>query len=260
MKSNIPLFENIHTLKLLDSVGENLLFADIDLTITWFNKCARDLLCKVGPYTNVSNPDHFIGASLTLFYGDQQGFLTQQSSFPYEANIILFERFAANIILDEVVNEKNQRTGYILTWKDVTDYEKEIQESRKLLEEMYTPIIGTAVDEALLVPLTGTLTEDRLENTKEKVLEEVAVKEADYVLFDFTGISDILDENIALHLQQIAQALQLMGVEPIFVGFRPELVHNIVINGFHIKGKTFKSFKQGIRYVFAQGGYALKKM
>lgn len=148
--------------------------------------------------------------------------------------------------MDKLSNLQGEQTGFVLTWRDVTEYEDVIEEGKALLEEMYTPIIGTALDSALLIALTGTLTEERMEKMKEKILKEAAERRAEYMIFDFTGISETFDETIAFHLNQIAEGLRLMGTVSIFAGMNPKLVQHITHQGYILNVKTFQSFKQGI--------------
>ncbi|WML48925.1 STAS domain-containing protein [Neobacillus sp. PS3-34] len=142
----------------------------------------------------------------------------EHGPFPHFANITLFKTYSANIVVDQLIGDDGERIGYILTWKDVTEYEKKIQETKKQIQELDTPIIPLALDTSILIPVLGTLSKDRLHFMEEKVLTYCSKHEIEFILFDFSGIADELNSEIAFHLQQIHEALVLMGVEPIYIG------------------------------------------
>ncbi|MRX74177.1 STAS domain-containing protein [Bacillus lacus] len=246
--------------QLLNSIGENLILANNELNIIWFNSSARKLLQKVGPYVGINNPQDFIGISIKQFHGSSQNEILQNGPFPHKASIQLFNRFAAEINVDIFYSTDEKKQGYILTWKDVTDYQDEVEAKNKLIEEMSVPIIETSIDTALLVPLSGTLTEQRLYTMREKVLSESSARSAETIIFDFTGIHTSLEENMSHSLNAIVSALKLMGVETIFVGLRPSLAQQIVLGEMDFKVKTFQSFKKCILHIWREKGYTLKKV
>lgn len=254
------ILEDMNVYSLLDRIGEGLIFADDEYRIIWINHAAKEILSKVGPLAGMADPEAFIGFDIRHFHGKKQNDILQNGPFPHSAQIRLFNRFTAKIVVDKLTNLQGEQTGFVLTWRDVTEYENVIEEGKALLEEMYTPIIGTALDSALLIALTGTLTEERMEKMKEKILREAAERRAEYMIFDFTGISETFDETIAFHLNQIAEGLRLIGTESIFAGMNPKLVQHIIHQGYILNVKTFQSFKQGIFYIWKEKGYALNKI
>lgn len=261
MKTNkIEMFQELQLLKLLDSIGESLIFADNNQDIKWINNPAREILAKVGPYMNLHSPDDFIGLNLASFHGERQQEILKKGVFPHTAKIKLFNRFSAKIVVDQVLNDNNERTGFILTWNDVSDFEQELQNQQAMLKSLYTPIIGTAIDSVLLVALTGSLTEERMQYTKDAILIACVERKAEYILFDFTGIVDEVDEVVVYHLDQIAEALKLMGSEAIFVGLNANFVQQMIRKGLNIRVKTCQSFKQGVQYVWKKKGYKLVKI
>lgn len=253
------MFNSIDIPTILNTVGESIIVADTDFHICWFNKSAHHLLKRVGPSVHIHNPEEFIGLNLSRFHGQKQRQILEEGPLPHEANIKLFNKFSANIYVDEIKNKEGIRVGYILTWKDVTEFEDKIQGSTKALKSLYTPIIDTTMDCAIMVALTGVITEDRMQHIKDSILIGCAKKQAEYVLFDFTGIQEEVEDSVVYHLDQVACALRIMGSEAIFVGLKENLVTQFITNGLTINVKTFQSFKQGMFYVFDQKGYELKQ-
>ncbi|WP_223699853.1 STAS domain-containing protein [Sutcliffiella deserti] len=257
---DIEMFKEMNVIKLLDSIGESLIFADKNQDIRWFNQPARELLTTIGPYVKMDNPDDFIGINLSLFHGPRQTKIIEEGNFPHKAQIKLFNRFTANIVVDMVHNNTGNLTGYILTWKDVTDFEQELLYQQTQLKSLYTPIIGTAIDSVLLVAMTGILSEERMQYTKDAILMACAERKAEYIIFDFTGIVDDFGEAVVFHLDQVAEALKLMGSEAVFVGLNVQFVQEMVKKGLTMQVKTFQSFKQGIQYIWKEKGYKLVKI
>lgn len=260
MPNNIDMFKDLNVFRLLDSIGESLIFADENQHIRWMNGAAKELLSKIGPYVKIHDPEEFIGVNLSKFHGPRQDVILEGETFPHTAQIKLFNRFSAKIVVDRIFSETGEFSGYILTWKDVSDYQNELEVQQNMLKSLYTPIIGTAIDSVLLVALTGLLTEERMQYTKDAILIACAEKKAEYVIFDFTGIVDDIDEVVVYHLDQIAEALRIMGSEAIFVGLNAQFVQQMIRKGLKVRVKTCQSFKQGVQYVWAKMGYKLVKI
>ncbi|WP_079507316.1 STAS domain-containing protein [Mesobacillus jeotgali] len=250
-------FNASETYELLHKINENIFIADKEYNIVFFNDSARKLLTQIGPYAGFSEPEEFLGSSLGVF-GLQQK-IQNNGSFPCTVSIRLFNKFYAEIGIDQLTDEKGNNKGYILTWKDVTEFEEQLKEIRKQLQILDMPVIPLSVDTAVLVPVMGKLTEDRLAFLGEKILSHSAEQGNEYVIFDFTGVSDEMDAHIAFRLQQVINALKLMGVLSIYVGIRPEMAKSIVQNGLHVNVPMFNTFVHGIRYVWKQTGYELVK-
>jgi anti-anti-sigma regulatory factor len=260
MTNNIEMFKDLNVLRLLDSIGESLIFADEHQYIRWMNGSAKELLAKIGPFVKINDPEDFIGVNLSKFHGPRQEGILAGETFPHTAQIKLFNRFSAKIVVDKIFSETGEFSGYILTWKDVSDYQQELEVQQNMLKSLYTPIIGTAIDSVLLVALTGLLTEERMQYTKDTILIACGERKAEYIIFDFTGIVDEIDEVVVFHLDQIAEALRLMGSEAIFVGLNAQFVHQMIRKGLKVRVKTFQSFQQGIQYVWSKMGYQLVKI
>lgn len=245
---------------LLNSVGENIIIANTDLQIVWFNNKAREMLTIIGKHLKLTDADQFIGENIANFHAPHVLSILETGKLPYETDMHLFGIFTARLIVDQVLNNSGEKIGYIVTWKDITDFKSALKENKKSMEEMYTPIIGTSIREILLVPLAGSLSEDRLENVQTKILNEISKVNAEYILFDFTGIlHHAIEVNISFKFRQIMNAVKLMGAEPIVVGLNAQIVQNAVLSGVHFDFKTFRSFKEGIEFVWKQKGYSLVK-
>ena len=147
----------------------------------------------------------------------------------------------------------------MLTWKDVTKYEEEINTGQSLMEEMYAPIIRTILPDVLLMPITGSLSEERLYKIKEKALYESSAKQASFMVIDFTCMTSLRDDYIVIELETICQSLALLGTEVIYTGLSTTIVRQLVHQGTIITNKTFATFNQAIHYICQLMGYKLIK-
>ena len=247
----MEFFQSSETKEALNMVGENIFVADLQFNIVWINDYADKLIKEIGRFVRIEKKEDLYGRNISEFHrgkGERQKGILTNGSFPYETTIDLFNRFTASIVVNPLVLE-GQNRGYILTWKDVTEYESEIKEGQKRIEELYTPIMETSMDGVLLVPVIGTMTEDRIQKMIQKVLEECARHQANYVIFDFSGMTKVEDEHILLEFDAFGKSLSLMGVNMLCSGFTIEMVKVMVKYSINVKEQTFGTFKQAIRYI-----------
>ena len=253
------ILKNVNTYQLLDKIEENIFLTDSEHTIVWFNSHAKVLLTTVGPYVGITNPDQFIGMNVSTFHGERQNKILRDGPFPHSAQIVLFKKFSANIVVDEILTENGERTGFILSWQDVTEYEETIKEGKQLLMEIDTPIIPTVHDSTALVPIIGKMTPDRLETIQSKILNYCKDHQIEYIILDFTSFKHDFDMFELDGINKIFKALSLMGVEPVVVGIGPKLAQSILRTRIDIDFRPFNSFKQGIQYILDINGFKVLK-
>ncbi|WP_318616826.1 STAS domain-containing protein [Sporosarcina sp. YIM B06819] len=148
--------------------------------------------------------------------------------------------------------------------------EKEIQQLKTkiayyelVIHELSAPIIPSLIDDTILVPIAGPLSPGRLESIRTRVLNYCAdQREVNCAAFDFTGVElkDLaqLDFNVfAIEISQLNAALKLMGIRPIYVGFNPQLVREIVQSGLHVEIETYATFKTALTILFNANGQSL---
>lgn len=137
---------------------------------------------------------------------------------------------------------------------------EQIKAYEQIIEELSAPIIPSIIPDTMLVPLMGTLTEQRFRHIQTKILEVAATERADMVLVDFTGIhlkdiSQLGMQELSHQIGQLHSALCLMGIETIFVGFSPEFVRGIVLAGLDVSRFTIHAtFRTALQYVMGQKG------
>ncbi|NNJ11763.1 STAS domain-containing protein [Chloroflexales bacterium ZM16-3] len=112
-----------------------------------------------------------------------------------------------------------------------------LEEQRRMFEtinELTVPAVPIW-SHVLLLPMVGHMDSHRAEQITSQLLERVSREHAAYVILDISGIS-VVDTAVAQQLIQTAQALRLLGVQPILVGINPEIAQTIVNLGLELTG------------------------
>lgn len=234
---------------------------DLNYHIVWFNQPAQALLESMLGYLGIDEPNDLIGRSIDEFYkhpSHQRGILQHQ--LPYQSTIKLFDRFAANIVISEYCGESGDKIGYMLVWRDVTEVQKEFEENKKLVNELSNAIIPTVIDNAILVPLIGTMTDDRSENLIQSALNYCATNSTDYVLIDFSGLTEMGQSSAHKLCETMTKSLSLMGITVVYVGITKRIVQWFININLDPSIPTFATFRQGINYVVNLEGYSLVKI
>ncbi len=150
------------------------------------------------------------------------------------------------------------------------DYENEIQQLKakiasyeKIILETAAPIIPSLVENTILVPISGHTSQDRFNLIRTRVLDYVGDhRDTICAVFDFTGVdlNDVeeFDFTILTHeINQLNNTLKLMGVRPIFVGFNPRIVREIVHAGIHMEIETYVNFKTSLKTLLTENDKSL---
>ena len=150
------------------------------------------------------------------------------------------------------------------------DYEREFHRLQKkityyelVIHELSAPIIPSLIDDTVLVPISGPVSLGRLASIRTRVLDYFADhRDMNCAAFDFTGVAskDLtqLDFNdFTTEINQLNTALKLMGIRPIFVGFNPQLVREIVQANIHVEIETYVNFKTALTALFNANGQSL---
>jgi len=150
------------------------------------------------------------------------------------------------------------------------DYENEIDQLKakiasyeKILLNTAAPIIPSIVENTILVPISGHTDKHRFDLIRTCVLSYVEEHRGTIcAVFDFTGVGakdvDEFDFNLlTLEINQIDQTLKLMGVRPIFVGFTPRIVREIVQAGIDLNIETYVNFRTSLQVLLLEKGQTL---
>ncbi|MDZ5472260.1 STAS domain-containing protein [Bacillus sp. 31A1R] len=146
--------------------------------------------------------------------------------------------------------------------EEVIALKEEINQYKKIIESMSVPVIPSILPETALLPITGQLLPDRLELITTKISQRVYDDEINTIIIDFSGIgkSEIGElEVLGEFISKLSHTLNLLGVEVLFVGFRPEVTNEIVKSQMNAAKelKTFLTFRAALQYLMKVKGLKL---
>jgi PAS domain S-box-containing protein len=115
------------------------------------------------------------------------------------------------------------------------------------LAERSTPLIPIS-DEVMVMPLIGTVDDERARQATEALLHGCAKAKASVAIVDITGVPS-LDAQSAGGLLRAASALRLLGVEVVLTGIRAEVAQTLVSLHVDMSGITTRgTLMSGIAY------------
>ncbi|WP_050614439.1 STAS domain-containing protein [Bacillus testis] len=142
---------------------------------------------------------------------------------------------------------------------------EELEKSQSLVKDISAPIIPSILPETILVPIVGNLFPERFDVINAKVLKAANAENVTTVVMDFTAITEKeLEglESFAHHANDLKEALHLMGVKLVFVGFGPKLTLTLLqsdlANDKNLE--TYLTFKQALETLAAKRGYGFVKL
>lgn len=126
--------------------------------------------------------------------------------------------------------------GLVCVARDLTEGKRLEEERWKLreamqrqsiiLEELSTPLIPIT-DEILVMPLVGSLDEQRARRMTEMLLQGIASRRARVVILDITGVRVVNTEAVQGIIRAV-QAARLIGAQVLLTGIRPDVARTLV--------------------------------
>ena len=139
------------------------------------------------------------------------------------------------------------------TEQEVLKLREELEYYKGIVYSMSSPIIPSIVPKTILVPVAGYIYRERFNNIETSTLHYISEhREVENVVFDYTGVStddlSSMDYNeLAMAISNLNSSMKLMGIRPIYVGFSPRLIQEIVRAGVHVEIETFQSFRTALQ-------------
>ncbi|MFJ7973007.1 STAS domain-containing protein [Psychrobacillus sp. NPDC096389] len=118
--------------------------------------------------------------------------------------------------------------------------------NQALITELSSPVIP--IKEGIgVLPLIGSIDNDRAKLIFESTLAQSYAKKITTIFIDFSAVP-ILDSTVAHQLYQLLLALNLIGVEAIYSGIRPELAQSMLSLEIDFTSiKTYSSLMQALK-------------
>jgi PAS domain S-box-containing protein len=149
-------------------------------------------------------------------------------------------------------------TGHVGVSRNITALRQAEQERGRLqaemirmqeaaLRELSTPLIPIS-DNVLVMPLIGTLNDQRTQQILETLLEGITASGAEIAILDITGVP-VVDTHTANALIRAAQAVKLVGAQVVLSGIRPEVAQTMVGLGVDFRDiVTSSTLQSGVAY------------
>lgn len=234
----------------LNSIGENIILADLQYDLVWMNEEAENLFAKIAPLFGYAQAQDLIGVNMDKFHANPKKQRQQMDRLneKHRVRINIKNTFVADTVITPLKDKKGDTVYYIVMLMDVTTRAGEEERKDYLIDSLSIPILKVW-DHAVAVPLIGDIDEKRLNKLISSLLNECTKGAVQYALIDLSGIHTF-NAQISHHLKQLHQALQLIGTECLVVGITPKLA--LSFQYFDREVKTFKNTHAGLQYILQQ--------
>ena len=157
--------------------------------------------------------------------------------------------FWNELAIDPVYSKENQKWYFVGIQKDITvqeNYKQLLEEALKELTVLSTPIVPIA-EKISVLPIIGTLTEERYEEMINQVSHYLTNSKDDVLVMDLSGLIGI-DTHAAHKIFKFHELLKLMGTDLILTGIKPELaIKTEKLNLDFSSLQTFLNVKDAIK-------------
>jgi PAS domain S-box-containing protein len=157
--------------------------------------------------------------------------------------------FWNELAIDPVYSKENQKWYFVGIQKDITvqeNYKQLLEEALKELTVLSTPIVPIA-EKISVLPIIGTLTEERYEEMINQVSHYLTNAKDDVLVMDLSGLIGI-DTHAAHKIFKFHELLKLMGTDLILTGIKPELaIKTEKLNLDFSSLQTFLNVKDAIK-------------
>ncbi|RPK12718.1 PAS domain-containing protein [Priestia endophytica] len=157
--------------------------------------------------------------------------------------------FWNELAIDPVYSEEDQKWYFVGIQKDITvqeNYKQLLEEALKELTVLSTPIVPIA-EKISVLPIIGTLTEERYEEMINQVSHYLTNAKDDVLVMDLSGLIGI-NTHAAHKIFKFHELLKLMGTDLILTGIKPELaIKTEQLNLDFSSLQTFLNVKDAIK-------------
>jgi rsbT co-antagonist protein RsbR len=129
----------------------------------------------------------------------------------------------------------------------VKDYTEKINYAQYAIDELSVPVVRMT-EEIGILPLVGDLDTKRAQYLMESALEKGSQYKLKWLIIDLSAVP-IIDTMVADQLFKVIAGLQLIGIEVVISGIRPEIAQTMVSLGIKVEEvKSFSSLHQAVQY------------
>ncbi len=129
----------------------------------------------------------------------------------------------------------------------IKDYTEKINYAQYAIDELSVPVVRMT-EEIGILPLVGDLDTKRAQYLMESALEKGSQYKLKWLIIDLSAVP-IIDTMVADQLFKVIAGLQLIGIEVVISGIRPEIAQTMVNLGIKVEEvKSFSSLHQAVQY------------
>jgi PAS domain S-box-containing protein len=248
------LFERKKLQNIMDSMIEGITITDMEGKIVSVNSAA---LAELG--YGEDEEDEVIGKNMAeVFLEEKDASRSKKivgslaSGQPLKAQDFMVKRkdktrFHASLNLSVLSDPAGQTEEILVVHRDVTEQKVTEVRLKNLVGELSTPILH-AFEGIIIMPLVGTLTNERAEKATQTVLRRIETYRAKYAIIDITGVS-VIDSMVAGQLIKTAKAVESLGSTAIISGVSADIAMTFVELGISMENVITKnSLLEGLHY------------
>jgi rsbT co-antagonist protein RsbR len=136
--------------------------------------------------------------------------------------------------------------------KENDQLKNQLKEYKKMVEDTSVSILLSIIPKTALVSMTKKLETEQLEMIISKMFDSFNNQNITTVIFDFTCITKESNQELSLdllesYMRKLTNDLSILGIQMIFVGFTPTLMHKMV----HAEVTLFKEYPTFIDFYHA---------
>jgi len=278
-RENEELRARIRELETIESRYHDLydnapdMFVSVDPRTTMIKECNKTLLRRTG-YAR----DEVIGMPIFDMYDPScmdevqkwfRQFVATGKIRNAELTLRRKDGSPIRVLLDvDAVRDDNGTILYSRSsWRDIEELAEartEVGRLNRMLNNQVTSLANEMLELAnpvirlfsriVLLPLVGAIDDTRAERATERLLAAIRDMNAEVVILDVTGISEV-DTNVARHLLSAVKSSRLLGAEAIITGIQPRNACTMVRLGLDLQDlRTEGSLVAGIETALALTG------
>lgn len=139
----------------------------------------------------------------------------------------------------DIIDPLLDHAAYSFSLTYVDRYKITLENAKTAFMELSVPIVPITKEIAIL-PLVGNIDTERAKFLMEKALDEAKKLQLSQLVLDLSGVM-IMDTMVADQIFKVISALQLLGVETVLTGIRPEIAQTMVNLGIDFNRLSIKS-------------------
>jgi rsbT co-antagonist protein RsbR len=117
-----------------------------------------------------------------------------------------------------------------------------IERQREAIWALSAPLLQVW-DGVIALPLIGLLDSARASVLMERLLARIGETRSHHAILDLTGV-DVVDSAVAKNLQDLLQAMKLLGTRALVTGIHPAVARTMVAIGLDLPGVIIRSTMQ----------------